>query len=169
MADDPYIEFFFGAGQDVPQLETLEIRQVSFSQVWYLQSHYREGFWARLETGEQAFFIYAPMAMRALAERGNLDFGLAVTLGDLGEILPDEIQRAREAGTWRSSPPRVTYRSYRGDDLERPMFGPIVLQAREITRNDDGAQFNATAPELNVSKTGELYRIDRFPMLAGFL
>ncbi|WP_286938879.1 DUF1833 family protein [Achromobacter sp. UBA4530] len=164
-----YIDFFFGAPQSAAELQTLEISQPSFSQVWRLQSHYREGFWARLETGEQAFFQYVPMRLRPLEERANLDFGLTVTLGDLGEILPDEIQRARSAGTLRTNPPTVKYRAYRTDNLEEPMFGPVSLQARQIARSEDGAKFSATAPEVNANKTGVLYRTDVYPMLQGFL
>lgn len=168
-ATDKYVDFYFGADQSVAEINTLEISQVSFSQVWRLQNHYRHGLWARLETGERVFWQYVPVAIKALEERGNLDYGIAVTLGDLGEILPDEIERARAAGTMRSDPPTVIQRTYRSDDLEAPMFGPIVLEAREVGRIDIGAQFNATAPELNVSKTGEAYESDRFVMLLGLL
>ena len=171
MPDQPadYVDFFFGAPQSAAELQTLEISQPSFTQVWRVQSHYREGLWARLETGDLAYFVYVPMRLKPLEERGNLDFGLTVTLGDLGEILPDEIQRARTAGTLRSDPPTVRYRAYRTDDLEKPMFGPVSLQARQISRNEDGAKFNATAPEANANKTGILYRTDSYPMLLGFL
>lgn len=166
---EDYVDFFFGAPQSAAELQTLEISQPSFSQVWRLQSHYREGFYARLETGEQVFFQYVPMRLKPLEERANLDFGLTVILGDLGEILPDEIQRARTAGTLRTNPPVVKYRAYRTDNLVSPMFGPVSLQARQIARSEDGAKFNAMAPEANATKTGILYRSDVFPMLLGFL
>jgi len=171
MPDQPedYVDFFFGAPQSAAELQTLEISQPSFSQVWRLQSHYREGFYARLETGEQVFFQYVPMSLKPLEERANLDFGLTVMLGDLGEILPEEIQRARVAGTLRTNPPVVKYRAYRTDNVEAPMFGPVTLEARQIARSEDGAKFNAMAPEANANKTGILYRSDVFPMLQGFL
>jgi hypothetical protein len=171
MADenDLWVNYFFGAPARTAELKTLTISQPDFTQVWRLQSHYREGFWARLETGEQVFFQYVPMLLKPLADRGTLDFGMTVTLGDLGEILPSEIQRAREAGTLRTSPPRVEYRSYRSDNIERPMFGPITLQAPTITRTVSGAQFDATPPPVNVNKTGMLFRPDLYPMLRGFL
>lgn len=167
--DDQWTDFFFGAPSSTAELVTLEISQPDFSHVWRIQKNYRDGFWARLETGEQVFFQYVPMVLKHMEDRGDLDFGVSVTLGDLGEILPEEIQRARAAGTLRTSPPKVVYRSYRSDDLEKPMFGPVALQARPITRSPDGAQFDATAPQANVSKTGKLYRSDEFPMLRGFL
>lgn len=168
-ASSQYIDFFFGAPSSVAEIQTIEISQPSFSQVWRLQSSYRNGLTAKLESGEQVSFIYVPMRIKPLDERANLDFGLTVTLGDLGEILPDEIQRARAAGTLKSNPPVVKYRAYRNDDLEAPMFGPVSLQARQIARTGEGAKFNATAPEANANKTGALYRSDLFPMLQGFL
>lgn len=167
--DAAYIDFFFGASPSTAEIQTLEISQPSFSQVWRLQSHYREGLAVRLETGQEAFFQYVPMRLKSLEEKADLDFGLTVILGDLGEILPEEIQRARAAGTLRTDPPLVKYRAYRSDDLTSPMFGPVSLQARQIARSEDGAKFNATAPQANVNKTGILYRSDLYPMLQGFL
>ncbi|WP_447988339.1 DUF1833 family protein [Achromobacter spanius] len=168
-SNDRWVDFFFGAPLSTAELQTLQISQPDFSRTWYFQANFRDGFWAGLESGDKVFFDYVPFALKLLEDRGNLDFGMTVTLGDLGEILPDEIQRAREAGSLRTSPPSVIYRSFRSDDLEKPMFGPIVLQARPITRSSEGAQFDATAPQVNVSKTGRAYRSDEFPMLRGFL
>ncbi|OZI74590.1 DUF1833 family protein [Bordetella genomosp. 12] len=167
--DSRYLDFFLAGDSGVAEIHTLEISQPSFSQVWRLQCHYRKGLTTKLESGQEVDWIYLPMRLRPLEERGNLDFGLSVTLGDTGDILPDEIQRAREAGTLRASPPRVVYRIYRSDDLDHPMYGPITLEAREIGRTREGAQFNALAPELNVSKTGEQYSTDRFEGLLGLL
>lgn len=164
-----YVDFFFGAAPSTSEIQTIEISQPSFSQVWRLQSHYREGLRVRLETGDEADFIYVPMRLKPLEERADLDFGLTVIVGDLGEILPDEVQRARAAGTLRTAPPMVKYRAYRSDDLSSPMFGPVSLQARQIARSEDGAKFNATAPQANANKTGILYRSDLYPMLQGFL
>lgn len=166
---DQWVDFFFGAPCGTAELITLEISQPDFSKVWRIQKSYREGLWARIETGEKVLFQYVPMVLKQMEDLGNLDFGVNITLGDLGEILPEEIQRARAAGTLRTSPPQVVYRAYRSDDMERPMFGPVVLQARTITRSPDGAQFDSTAPQANVSKTGRNYRSDEFPMLRGFL
>ena len=68
-----------------------------------------------------------------------------------------------------SEKPRVVYRTYRSDDLTRPLFGPIVLEVDSFAFNREGSTFTAKAPSLNINKTGELYRLERFPMLRGFL
>ncbi|MVW72128.1 DUF1833 family protein [Bordetella sp. 15P40C-2] len=156
--------FYFDGPASANEIQTLEISHPSFSKVWRVQGKYRSGLWARDEANALQWFDYVPLALRPLEDRGNLDFGLTVTFGDLGEILPDEIERARAAGTMHIKP-TVIYRAYRSDDLAGPMVGPITLEARKLNRQQDGAQFDATAPELNVSKTGELYTLDRFPGL----
>jgi hypothetical protein len=155
--------FYFDGPASAAPIQTLEISHPSFSQVWRVQGMYRQGLWARDEHGEQQWFEFVPVALRPLEDRGNLDFGLAVTFGDLGDILPDEIERARAADTMHIKP-TVIYRTYRSDDLSAPMVGPVKLEAREINRQN-GAQFDAKAPELNISKTGERYTVDRFPGL----
>jgi hypothetical protein len=65
--------------------------------------------------------------------------------------------------------PTVTYRTYRSDDLSAPMFGPVVMEIQAIAMTRQGSSFEAKAPSLNVSRTGETYTIDRFPGLRGFL
>lgn len=156
--------FYFGGPTSAAEIQTLEISHPSFSRVWRVQGKYRTGLWARDENGAQQWFDYVPLALRPMEDRGNLDFGLTVSFGDLGDILPDEIERARAAGTMHIKP-AVVCRAYRSDDLSGPMVGPVSLESRKINRRKDGAQFDATAPELNVSKTGELYTLDRFPGL----
>lgn len=164
-----YVDFYLGASQSVFELHTLQISQVSFSKVYRFQPYYREGLWLREEDGQQQFYQWMPLRLEALEDRGNLDFGLSITVGDLGEVLPDEIQRARDAGTLVTDPAVVRYRIYRSDNLDSVMYGPITLQAKTITRTEQGAQFDAKAPQVNATKTGMIYRTDLIPTLLGFL
>ncbi len=162
-----FVGFFFGS-QNVPQFDTLEITHPSFSKAWYLVRNNTYGLDAKLETGVAVQFEWCPMRLSSLEDFGSLDYGMNVTLGELGEILPEELERARAADTLRIRP-TVIYRAYRADQLDRPMIGPIRLEAQAISRTREGAAFDAVAPSLNVSVTGELYRTDRFEMLLGFL
>ncbi|CAM4225943.1 hypothetical protein BOMU111920_16905 [Bordetella muralis] len=124
-----YVDFYLGSSASEIELHTLQISQVSFSKIYRFQPYYRQGLWLRDEAGELQFFDWMPMRLEPLGDRGNLDFGLGVTFGDLGEVLPDEIERARTAGTLLKNPAVVIYRIYRSGDLEAPMYGPIRLQA----------------------------------------
>jgi len=97
-----------------------------------------------------------------------LDQSFTFTLGDLGELLPKELDAVASANGF-SEKPRVVYRTYRSDDLTKPLFGPILLEVESFAFNREGASFTAKAPSLNINKTGEVYRLERFPMLRGFL
>ena len=165
--DADYVSFLLDSPSSVPELETLEFSHPSFTKSYLLVRNAVGGLGAKLETGLPAFFEYCPMILRPMADRGTLDYGISVTLGNYEEI-SDEIARAREAGTL-SIRPTVKYRSYRGDQLNKPMFGPITLQAQSISIGASGAVFDAGAPSLNLVRTGERYSVDRFPMLLGFL
>jgi hypothetical protein len=65
--------------------------------------------------------------------------------------------------------PSVVYRVYRSDDLTEPLDGPYLFQANSLAFQKEGATFECTAPRLNLSTTGEIYTMNRFPMLRGFL
>ncbi len=115
-----------------------------------------------------ADFTYYPLRIVGVGARDNLDFGLKIDLGDLGEVLPTELDAVSSESGYEEKPV-VKYRTYRSDDLTAPLFGPLVLEVRSFSFNREGSTFEAKAPALNVNKTGELYKIDRFPMLRGFL
>lgn len=65
--------------------------------------------------------------------------------------------------------PTMIYRSYRSDDLTAPLDGPYKFQVNNISFKKEGATFSCGAPRLNYTATGEVYTMDRFPMLKGFL
>ncbi len=163
-----YLGFFLDAPRSVIEFETLEISHPAFSQIYYVVRNRRTGLRARLETGVEVDFVYVPMRIRAISQRADLDFGLSVEFGDLGTIIPDEIDRVRDADALDVRP-TVNYRTYRSDNLSTPMFGPLRLEVRSIPRSRDGASFEAGAPSLNLTRTGEVYSTTRFPMLRGYL
>lgn len=163
---DP-VSFFLNARKSVTQYETLELSHPSFSRDFYLVRA-RANLTATLETGEVVVFERIPMRIRRLASRADLDYGIGVDLGDLGELIPDEIDRARAAGTLGIKP-TVISRVYRSDDLTSPMFGPIRLEAKDISMTRVGASFEAGAPSLNLTRTGERQTTDRFVMLRGLI
>ena len=99
--------------------------------------------------------------------RENLDFGISVEMGDLGETIPSELDNVYSDNSF-SEKPQVVYRTFRSDDLSEPLL-EVDLEIKSISFNKTGCKFEAKAPALNVSSTGELYKLSRFPMLRGFL
>lgn len=163
-----YAEFFLKSKSSVVQLETLEISHASFTKVYRVVRNAVQGLTAKLETGESVTFDYYPLLIENAGVRDDLDQAITVNLGDLGEVLPKELDEVSSNDGFGIKP-TVVYRTYRSDDLTRPLFGPVVLEVTSFAFNREGSTFEAKAPSLNVNKTGELYKLDRFPMLRGFL
>lgn len=189
MADDllGYADFFLNSAASVVQLDLLEISHPSFTSGvaspgypgWYsyfIVRNHSEGVTVTLETGDSQAFTYYPLKIEGSSTRENLDYGLKVTLGDLGLLIPDQIDAVLSAemdpaatieGRHR---PRLIYRVYRSDQLPSGrIYGPVTLDIYTVTMTRDGAAFEAKAPSLNLSRTGEVYSLKRFPMLRGCL
>lgn len=163
-----YTEYFLNSKSSIVQLELIEIKHPNFTQDYRIVRNATAGVTVTLETGVIASFDYYPAKIKGLGTRENLDFGLSMELGDLGEILPKELDEISLYDNFQTKPV-VVYRTYRSDDLTKPLFGPLVLEVTTFNFKKEGASFEAKAPSLNVSTTGELYTFARFPMLRGFL
>jgi hypothetical protein len=163
-----YADYFLRSSSSIVQLELIEISHPSFSKVYRVVRNAVAGVTVTLETNEVFFFEYFPLQISMGSTRDDLDQSITINLGDLGEILPKELDAVKSANTF-STKPVVTYRTYRSDDLTAPMLGPVLLEVDNLAFNKEGVSFEAKAPSLNVSKTGEVYKLDRFPMLRGFL
>lgn len=163
------LAYFLAADRTVVQLETLEFSHPAWSQVYRrVRNHRRDGgVRVTLETGESAWFDWYPMEIEEQGAGGDLDWSIRIDFGDLGEVLPRELDRSY-AQDLMGTKPRVVYRTYRSDDLSRPLLGPIELEATTFSFKREGASFQATAPYVNNTNTGESYNLTRFPMLQGF-
>jgi len=163
-----YAEFFLKSKSNVVQLETLEISHPNFTKIYRIVRNSVNGISAKLETLETVSFEYYPLQIENAGIRDDLDQVIKINLGDLGEVLPKELDQV-SSNSGFGVKPSVIYRTFRSDDLSRPLFGPVVLEVSSFAFNREGSTFEAKAPSLNISKTGEVYNIDRFPMLRGFL
>ena len=164
-----YINFFLNPQSSIAELELLELTHPDFSTVYRIVRNAVDGVTVTLETGAIEFFDYYPLAIEASTVREDLDYIINLKVGDLGEIIPNELDLVANAANGFQVKPLLKYRSYRSDDLTAPMFGPLNLEVTEFNFVKDGAEFEAKAPLLNINRTGEVYTLDRFPMLRGFL
>lgn len=163
-----YASYFLSSRSSVVYLETLEIAHPSFSRSYFIVRNAIGGITVTLEGGAEQAFEYYPLRIRPTGSSDDLEQAIKVDLGDLGELIPKEIDAIRAAGTMRIKP-SVRYRAYRSDDLAEPLLGPLELEISDISLSPEGSTFEAKAPSLNINRTGELYRLERFPMLRGFL
>lgn len=162
-----YSELFLYTTADVRQVECIEVYHPSFSQDYRFNRQLRKGFTANIEDGSPVFFQYYPAIIKSNGARDNQDSSFDISLGDLGEIIPKELDNVALAGTFNIKP-TVVYRLYRSDDPTKPIYPGLRLEVSNITTSEDGASFTAAAPRININGTGERYTIDRFPMLAAF-
>lgn len=163
-----YYDYFLNSASSIVQLDLLEISHSAFTRVYRIVRNNVSGVTVTLEDDTEEFFEYYPLQVVPLSSSDDLDQALKITLGDLGEILPKELDEVSDAVGFTEKP-IVKYRSYRSDDLSQPLTGPYILEVQTFNFNREGATFEAKAPSLNVNTTGELYNLTRFPMLRGFL
>jgi uncharacterized protein DUF1833 len=164
----PALEYFLTRRRDDPAIELVEITHPSFTKIYRLVRNAAQGITVLLETGEEAVFDYYPISITELGDQADLDSGIRIAFGDLGEVLPKELDAVETAGTMYIKP-TVLYRAYRRTDLTSPVIGPLRLEAANFSFAKQGATFEASAPYINQNRTGETYNTTRFPMLRGFL
>lgn len=157
-------EYFLGRPTTVGRpIECLTISHPSFSQVYNVVRNVRLGI-----TAEGVDYTYIPLEITSLGARPNLDSGFKINMGDLGEIIPLELD-AVAADEAFNVKPTVIWRTYREDDLTQPLQGPLTLEISDFAFKREGCSFDAKAPALNNNRTGEVYSIANFPMLRGVL
>lgn len=161
-------EFFLGSPSSAIYIETLEISHPDFTQAYWIVRNVAGGAVLTLETAAIVSFQYYPCKIQRLKLSNTLDQGFSITIGDVGDILNREIDAVLAANGFMVRP-TVRYRAWRSDVPTQPLYGPIDLQIVRVSTNFGASTLEAVAPKLNVSATGELYSINRFPMLRGAL
>lgn len=156
-------EYFLNRTADVGRYECLSISHPSFSKVYNIVRNARLGIEA-----EGVEYEYYPLEITSLGARPNLDSGFKINMGDLGEVVPVELDLVADDDTFAVKP-TVVWRMYRSDDLTQPLQGPVTLEIKDFAFKREGCSFEAKAPSLNNNRTGELYSLARFPMLRGLM
>lgn len=165
--EQKYIEFFLNSKVNVVGVETIELSHPSFSQVFYLVRNSIKGFTATDENSIVKTYQYVPMTINSSEVKDNMDNSIEINLGDVGTIIPEQLELVRLANTYDIEPDLV-YRLYRSDDTTAPML-IAPLKVSDIVFNKSGCKITAKAERFNVNKTGERYTLARFPMLRGVL
>lgn len=161
-------QFFLGSAPSVRQFDCLEITHPNFTTTYRIVRNATRGVSVTHEGPAGPFaYTYYPCTIKPVGNTSDMGQSLAVTLGDLGTIIQKEIAVLTAANKMNIRPV-VKFRTYRSDDLTQPMFGPLVLEISTITCAEEGNTFEAHAPRINSTRTGNLYTRDQFPMLAGF-
>lgn len=164
-----YADFFLNSKSSVVQLELLSISHPNFSKTYRIVRNAKDGVTVTHEDGGVFFYEGAACKIRPHGARDDLDHYLEITFGDLGELIPKEMDLVMAAPGGMQIKPTVRYRVYRSDQLTSPLHGPLTLEVASFSFNKEGASFEARAPALNLTRTGQIYSMVRFPMLRGFI
>lgn len=171
-------EFLLGESDVVRQLQLIEISHPDFSATYRMVRNHPGPIKVMHEddTGPHTY-QYVPMQIKMAGATADLDQVIEVTMGDLGTILPYELELIDIANGMQIKP-SVVYREYLTNNFamvsgepiyQEPVYGPFNMELNGITFNKTGCVFTAKPPQFNKGKTGEVYDVSRFPMLAGFL
>lgn len=163
-----YTEFFLNCKSSIVQLDLLELSHPNFSKIYRIVRNATNGVLVKLEDGFNYSFDYCPLKVTGANEHDNMDQIFKIQLGDLGQIIPFELTNVMKVDGHKIKP-IVKYRTFRSDDLNNVLYGPVILQIDSFTFNREGCLFDAKSPSLNIAKTGEIYTLVRFPMLRGML
>lgn len=165
--DNEYAKFFLNRKVDVYQLECIELSHPSFLNTYRVVRNDDRGVYVQhKEGGGQVFYEYLPMSIQRSGMLGDLDQTLTVSVSGLGDILPDELERVLE-GQFADVKPTVNYRLYSSDNLNSPIHYLLGLQLAGVSMNNKAVTFKAESPRLNISKTGDIFSLDRFSGLKG--
>ncbi len=160
-------EYFLQSAVNIVLFETIEVTHPDFSQDYLIVRNNCNGLTATDENDVEKDFIYYPVSIGRGETRENLEQTITLTIGDLGELLPNELRAVRAADGF-STKPIMTYRTWQSDDLSEPLH-VIRLNVHDIKRNKKGATLICKAPSLNVNGIGRRYDFVRFFGLRGFL
>lgn len=163
------LQWFLSMQRDEVLLDCIAISHPNFSQAYYkCRNCDFDGIDLTHEDGSVQHYDYYPMRLTELADENDLDSGFRIDFGDLGQVLPNESDNVKRNDGMLVKP-TVVYRGYKSSDPTSPLLGPITMEAPSFAFDPTGASFEAAAPYINNTKTGETYNPARFPMLRGFL
>lgn len=164
-----YVDFFLGSPASVVKLELVEVSHPAFSVPYRFVRNHAAGVTVDLSPAEQnVFFPYYPARISAIGAHDDLDAAIRVELGNLGAVLPEEIDAVEAAGR-AGEKPMARFWVFRSDDLTGPILGPLILEITALQMNAETTSFEAMAPDLNNKRTGTRYLLEMFPTLRGFV
>lgn len=158
--EDKFIAFFLNAQASIIMYDTIEISHPNMTKTYYLVRNNPNGLTATDENSNSLTFEYLPFIIsKGKSSSSDLDQTFEVQLGDLGDILANEIDAIILADGMRTKPV-IKYRGYASNDLTAPIYGPLRYEINSVPRNSEGSSISASVPRLADNKTGEAYTID---------
>lgn len=149
-------------------LECIEISHPAFSKTYRYVRNHPKGVDVTHEDSTTTHYDYAPIKLQRGQSNEKLAQTITLTIGDLGLVIPKEVDRLYDS-PYELEYPLLTYRSYLLSNLQTPFERRKILKITENNPQKQGSVLKALQRALNISKSGRLFDLDRWPALRGFL
>lgn len=159
-------EYYLDSSPSIVLLECIEIKHSLWPAPLRYVTNHSDGVTVKHEDGETAVYEYMPLQIRRGNTADNLDQTLSITVGDLGEVVPQLLKIIGDADS--EERPQVIYRAYMSSNLESPTHIVDGLEVETMSRDPQATTFDVASQRLNSVGTGRLYTVDEFPGLKGF-
>lgn len=164
-----YVSFFLNTKSSVLSIDCIEISHPSFAESFRYLRNGADLLSVQHEDGSWHEYSYQPLQLQLSNVTNDLDQTIQVTLADFDNQFLEAMVSIRNS-LYPNIRPQLKYRVYRDDDLSAPLLSLQTLEIQNISRDTSGnCTFNAAAPQLNSVKTGEIYSLERFPLLRGLI
>lgn len=162
-------DYYLKGDPEEVRLALIEVTHPSFLYAYrYVQNH-AYGVSVKHEDGAWYEYAYSPITVKKSKADDDLDQSITIGVGDLGQYLPEDIDRLRDCSQYAHIKPKLNYREYLLSNLEKPALSVLGLEVSDWQPSKEGSVFVCKAKELNLTRTGLTYSLDKFPLLRGFL
>ena len=162
-------DYFLRGDPTVVRPQLIEVTHPAFRRAYRYVQNAARGVTVTHEDGEIHAYRYSPISIKKSKSDDSLDQSITITVGDLGEFLPDDMDRLRASEDHRNVKPTLNYREYLSDNLDSPILTIEELMVTDHQPHIDGGMFVCKAKEMNLTKTGMSYTLEDFLTLRDFL
>lgn len=161
-AFDAYVKLLNSVPENERQYEVVIISHSKFSKTYYLVID-NLPLTANLQDGTLVTFEPASISSTNAQNTNDLDQLASFTIADVNNELDAELDRIPLGDP---EVPTVTYGIYHSDYLDEPVEW-VVYDVKNVPQEKGVFTINTGVPDLNRDQTGEVFDLDRFPMLRG--
>lgn len=162
-------EYFLRGDPGVIRMQLVEVSHPAWENTYRYVQNIADGVTVTHEDGAVLDYAYSPIIIKKSKTDDNLDQSITVTVGDLGEQIPLDMDRLRESDEFRAVKPTLNYREYLSDNLSEPLLTIEKLEVTDYQPHLEGGMFVCKAKEMNLTRTGISYTIEDFAALRDFI
>ena len=158
--------FFLTDTSAVRKVDTIELNHPDWTVPFYFQNEWIDE--DMIATNEDSVAVTYQYQLFEV-DRGNvmadLDQGVSITFADYIDELKNAINSADHMKAIT-----LKHRMFRDDDLSSPLDFIQTLQVLKVNNDSNGVvTFEASAEQLNSVKTGDVYTLNKYPLLKGVI